>query len=55
MPTELPPQYDPKSVESRIYQQWLDAKAFHAVPEDGPPESWKRQRYSIVIPPPNVT
>ncbi len=55
MPTELPPQYDPHAVEARIYQQWLDAKAFHAVPEEGPPETWKRGRYSIVIPPPNVT
>ena len=51
MTTELAPQYDPKAVESRIYAQWLDARAFHAVPDDRPPE----RRFSIVIPPPNVT
>ena len=51
MATELAPQYDPKAVESRIYAQWLAARAFHAVPDDRPPE----RRFSIVIPPPNVT
>jgi valyl-tRNA synthetase len=51
MTTELAPQYDPKAVETRIYAQWLDARAFHAVPDDRPPE----RRFSIVIPPPNVT
>ena len=30
MPIELPPQYDPKSVEKSIYQKWLDARVFHA-------------------------
>ncbi len=51
MPIELPPQYDPKSVEKAIYQRWLDAKAFHAVPDERPVE----KRFSVVIPPPNVT
>jgi valyl-tRNA synthetase len=51
MPIELPPQYDPKSVEKAIYQKWLDAKAFHATPDARPPE----KRFSVVIPPPNVT
>ncbi len=51
MPIELPPQYDPKSVEKAIYQKWLDAKAFHAVPDSRPLE----KRFSVVIPPPNVT
>ncbi|NNM88860.1 MAG: valine--tRNA ligase [Phycisphaerae bacterium] len=51
MTTELAPQYDPKAVESRIYAQWLEARAFHGVPDNRPPE----RRFSIVIPPPNVT
>jgi valyl-tRNA synthetase len=46
---DLPTQYDPHSVEAPIYQKWLDAKAFHAVPDARP------NKFSIVIPPPNVT
>src|SRR5664279_3809531 len=49
MKIELPPQYDPKSVEAAIYQTWRDAKVFHAVPDE------RKNRFSIVIPPPNVT
>ena len=41
--------YAPAEVESRIYQQWLDAGYFH-----GSANSDKKP-YSIVIPPPNVT
>jgi valyl-tRNA synthetase len=51
MQIDLPPQYDPKSVESRIYAKWQEAGAFHAVPDGRPVE----QRFSVVIPPPNVT
>jgi len=51
MNIDLPTQYDPKSVEGRIYAQWLAAGAFHAVPDSRPPG----QRFSVVIPPPNVT
>ena len=51
MPIELPPQYDPKSVETAIYQKWLDARLFHAEP----PAAGAGRSYSIVIPPPNVT
>ena len=52
MPTptfELPPQYDPRTVERRLYERWLDAAAFTAR-VDSP-----RTPYVIVIPPPNVT
>jgi|WetSurMetagenome_2_1015567.scaffolds.fasta_scaffold00026_5 valyl-tRNA synthetase len=42
-------QYDPARVEDRWYSSWLDAKHFHA------DENSKKQKYSIVIPPPNVT
>ena len=48
-PFDLPPQYDPREVESRLYQRWLAAGAF-TVPVDSP-----KQSYVIVIPPPNVT
>ena len=45
----LAPQYDPKSVEERLYAQWEEAGYFHAEPARG------GEGYSIVIPPPNVT
>ncbi len=46
---ELPKVYDPKAVEKRIYQMWLDGGYFHARrdPDKTP--------FTIVIPPPNVT
>ena len=45
----LPPQYDPSSVEKRLYGRWLDAGIFTAH-VDSP-----KKPYVIVIPPPNVT
>ncbi|MBR1688909.1 MAG: valine--tRNA ligase [Prevotella sp.] len=45
---ELASKYDPKEVEAKWYQYWLDNKLFSSKP-DG------RQPYTIVIPPPNVT
>ena len=45
---ELASKYDPKEVESKWYQYWLDNKMFSSKP-DG------REPYTIVIPPPNVT
>jgi len=41
--------YDPRDVETDIYQRWLDAGAFGADPAAG------GKAYAIVIPPPNVT
>ncbi|MGN0467754.1 MAG: valine--tRNA ligase [Acutalibacteraceae bacterium] len=49
MAKELAKQYDPKDVEDRIYQFWLDGKYFHAEPDP------KKKPYTIVIPPPNIT
>ena len=49
MSKELEKQYDPKSVEDRIYQMWLDGHYFHAKCEEG------KKTYTIVIPPPNIT
>ncbi|MBQ5972136.1 MAG: valine--tRNA ligase [Prevotella sp.] len=45
---ELATKYDPKAVEGKWYQYWLDNKLFSSKP-DG------REPYVIVIPPPNVT
>lgn len=45
---ELASKYDPKAVESKWYQYWLDNKLFSSKP-DG------REPYTVVIPPPNVT
>ena len=49
MPKELSKVYDPKEVESRIYQQWEDVGAFRGVRD---PE---KKPFTIVMPPPNVT
>jgi len=45
----IPKVYDPKSVEDKWYQFWLDHNIFHSEPRDG------ATPYTIVIPPPNVT
>ncbi len=46
---QLDKTYDPKAVESRWYQFWIEQGFFHAsLDQTGEP-------YSIVIPPPNVT
>ncbi|MCK5146577.1 valine--tRNA ligase [bacterium] len=41
--------YDPKSVEARWYKHWMDKGLFHADAKSSKP------RYTIMIPPPNVT
>ncbi|MCR5159558.1 MAG: valine--tRNA ligase [Prevotella sp.] len=45
---EIASKYDPREVEGKWYQYWLDNKLFCSKP-DG------REPYTIVIPPPNVT
>ena len=49
MSKELAKTYDPKGLEDRLYQKWLDKGYFHAKvnPEKKP--------FTIVMPPPNVT
>ena len=49
MRKELAKLYDPKQVEDKTYQFWLDGKYFHAEPDP------KKTPYTIVIPPPNIT
>jgi valyl-tRNA synthetase len=48
---ELAKAYDPKSVQEEIGAQWDAKKLWHSEPDDRP----RDKRYSIVIPPPNVT
>lgn len=49
MSKELAKTYDPKGIEDRLYQKWLDNHYFHAkVNPDKKP-------FTIVMPPPNVT
>ncbi|GLZ07686.1 valine--tRNA ligase [Actinomadura sp. NBRC 104412] len=48
---ELPTQYQPADVESRLYERWVSAGHFTADPGRRP----DAPAYSIVIPPPNVT
>ncbi len=45
---ELASKYDPRQIEEKWYQFWLDKKLFHSEPDHRVP-------YTIVIPPPNVT
>ena len=45
---EIPKHYDPKAVEDKIYNKWLEGNYFHAEPDE-------REPYTVVIPPPNVT
>jgi valyl-tRNA synthetase len=49
MKKELPKVYDPRDVESRIYQMWMDGDCFSGDPDP------KKPPFSIVMPPPNVT
>ena len=41
--------YDPKGIEDRLYQKWLDKKYFHAEVDHS------KTPFTIVIPPPNIT
>jgi len=46
---DMEKQYNPSAVEERLYAHWLKRGYFHA------DESSPKPKYSIVIPPPNVT
>jgi valyl-tRNA synthetase len=50
-PEPLAKVYDPRAIEPDITRSWLDGGCFDADPDDRPPE----KRFTIVIPPPNVT
>ncbi len=49
MSKELAKTYDPKGMEDRIYQNWLDKNYFHAEVD------YNKKPFTIVIPPPNIT
>ncbi|MFL5540700.1 MAG: class I tRNA ligase family protein, partial [Longimicrobiaceae bacterium] len=49
MPEALPPTYDPRENEARLYRHWEEQGWFHA------DEHSSRPPYVIPIPPPNVT
>ncbi len=49
MRKELAKTYDPKGLEDRLYQKWLDNGYFHA--EVNP----DKKPFTIVMPPPNIT
>ncbi|MFK7115327.1 valine--tRNA ligase [Flavobacterium oreochromis] len=44
----IPAQFDPKSVEKKWYDYWMENKYFRSTPDH-------RKPYTITIPPPNVT
>ena len=45
----MPTKYDPQTIEKGRYKWWLDGKFFETTGDD------KKEPYTIVIPPPNVT
>lgn len=49
MSKELAKTYDPKGIEDRLYEKWMEKKYFHAEADRS------RKPFTIVIPPPNIT
>jgi valyl-tRNA synthetase len=49
MSKELAKTYDPKGIEERLYQKWVDKKYFHAEVDRS------KKPFTIVMPPPNIT
>ncbi|MCL2375783.1 MAG: valine--tRNA ligase [Defluviitaleaceae bacterium] len=49
MKKELESKYNPKTVEDRLYAQWLARGYFHAEVDES------KEPYTIMIPPPNIT
>ncbi len=49
MSKELAKTYDPKGIEDRLYEKWLEKKYFHAEVDHN------RTPFTIVISPPNIT
>src|SRR5688572_29842224 len=54
-PGEIPPQYDPSSVEGPAYARWQAQDLFKAQPSRSVRAGGSREPYVIVMPPPNVT
>ncbi len=49
MSKEMAKTYDPKGIEDRLYQKWMEKRYFHAEVEPA------KTPFTIVIPPPNIT
>lgn len=49
MQKELAKTYDPKNIEDRLYEKWMEKKYFHAEVDKS------KKPFTIVIPPPNIT
>ena len=49
MSKELNKTYDPKDIEERLYNKWLDKKYFHAEVDKS------KKPFTIIMPPPNIT
>jgi valyl-tRNA synthetase len=49
MEKELAKTYDPRNIEEKQYQKWVDKKYFHAEVDRS------KKPFTIVIPPPNIT
>jgi len=52
MPHDLPKSYEPGAIEARWAEYWIKEKLFHA---PTPAEGDERPRFSLLLPPPNVT
>src|SRR6476620_1098970 len=53
--TELPPTFDPASIETALYKEWEDAGLFTADASRSKRSGGDRDPFVIVMPPPNVT
>ncbi|WP_312492899.1 class I tRNA ligase family protein, partial [Anaerosporobacter sp.] len=49
MGKELEKNYDPKAIENKLYEKWLNKKYFSAKVDK------KKKPFTIVMPPPNIT
>ena len=49
MRKELAKTYDPKEIEDRLYEKWMEKGYFHAEPNPD------KKPFCIVMPPPNIT
>ncbi|HOB41857.1 MAG TPA: valine--tRNA ligase [Bacillota bacterium] len=49
--TEISTTYNPKEIEEKTYQFWLERGYFHAEPDPDP----EREHFVILMPPPNIT
>ena len=47
--------YNPKEFEARIYKRWLDNGCFEPKESKSGGKTGKRKKFSIVLPPPNIT